>query len=174
LTASYNATPTTNTCQYTCDTNSVWNWSSCNLAFFAWTSKWWSHIKTWWDLQPNWVIYIWSSTTCALYKFNKTWVFSFWWTASCWATRWSTTNSYYSNDCWTTWNTLSTSWCTYCNDIINNNTTNNWSWYLSINDGWHWWYGCGNSSWQTISAWQLCNPMWWWNHVAGYNWVMWR
>lgn len=146
--------------------------SNCN--WYAWgTSNWGANIKAWWDTKSNWDIYIWWSLSCPLYKFRKVWNFTFWWTSSCDAYRATTTNSSYSLDCGSTWVPLPSTWCSYANNIINNNNTNNWNWYLSINNWWHWWYWCTNSI-QTISNWVLCLPNWGGNHSAWYNWFMWQ
>lgn len=108
---------------------------ACVNAYVGGTVKTGADIKAWWDAQANRSIQIGSATNCPVYKFDKIGAFSFSWTSGCTANWASTLNSYYSNDCGTSWTKLVKSGCDAVNGIVSQGGTSNGNWYLSTNYG---------------------------------------
>ncbi len=96
LTASYNANPTQNTCQFKCWSWFNWNGSSCASVISFSSSVWWNHsclVNTNWKLYCWWYNWDWqlwnwtttNSSTPVLVDWNNSYQqVSVWWHHTCW------------------------------------------------------------------------------------------
>jgi hypothetical protein len=182
LTASYNATPTVNTCQFNCPATYTRNStiSRCEKTVFSNTIRLWTD-DAWW--YSRWVLYSRCPVWTYLTEFKLTWNWSQWtswawnanysqclvsyaWTTSQWVV-WQWANTNFSNR----YSNYSSYWTT---TYTNSNTSIDWialAWWGSQNSYTcnTWWYEVTRATWWNSIAsasiwwqWSWYYSNWWW------------